>query len=162
MATLPRPSLVHVAREDPVPLPERVTIALGALREAAREGLLALSVGVGLAVVGEVLEEEIVQMVGPRGKHDPERRAYRHGRERQQLTLGGRWVELEKPRARTKTGEKVELESYRFFSSRDLLTEAALVRMLAGLPTPTTESVWSRWASWSPRPPAARPSPAGS
>jgi len=29
----------------------------------------------------------------------------------------------------------VELESYHFFSSRDLLTEAALVRMLAGLST---------------------------
>jgi len=135
MATLPRPSLVHVAREDPISLPERVTIALGALRETAREGLLALSVGVGLAVVGEIFEEEIGQVVGPRGKHDPERRAYRHGRERRQLTLGGRRVGVEKPRARTKAGEEVELESYRFFSSRDLLTEAALVRMLAGLST---------------------------
>lgn len=35
MATLTRPSLVHVAREDPIPLPERVTIALGGLRESA-------------------------------------------------------------------------------------------------------------------------------
>ena len=50
------------------PLPERVTIALGALRETAREGLLALSVGLGLAMVGEIFEEEIAQVVGPRGK----------------------------------------------------------------------------------------------
>jgi len=98
MATLPRPSLVHVAREDPIPLPERVTIALGALRETARDGPLALSVGVGLAVVGEIFEEELAQVVGPRGKHDPGRRAYRHGRERRQLTLGGRRVEVAKPR----------------------------------------------------------------
>jgi putative transposase len=135
MATLPRPSLVQVAEEAAVPLPERVTIALGALRETAREGLLALSVGVGLAVVGEIFEEEIAQVVGPRGKHDPDRQAYRHGRERRQLTLGGRRVEVAKPRARIRAGAEVELESYRLFSSRDLLTEAALLRMLAGLST---------------------------
>lgn len=135
MATLPRRSLVHVAQEASIPLPERVTIALGELRETAREGLLALSIGVGVAVVGEIFEEEIGQVVGPRGKHDPERQAYRHGRERRQLTLGGRRVEVAKPRGRTRAGEEVELDSYRFFASRDLLTEAALVRMLAGLST---------------------------
>jgi putative transposase len=136
MATIPRPSIVHVAEERAtIPLPERVTIALAALSETAREGLLALSVGVGLAVVGEIFEEEMLRLVGPRGKHDPQRKAYRHGQEDRQLTLGGRRVEVQKPRARTKTGEEVELESYRFFASRDLLTQAALDRMLAGLST---------------------------
>jgi len=62
-----------------------------------------------LAVVGEIFEEEIAEVVGPRGKHDPERQSYRHGRERRQLTLGGRRVEVEKPRARTRAGTEVEL-----------------------------------------------------
>ena len=84
--------------------------------------LLALSVGLGLAAVGEIFEEELTQLVGPRGKHSPERQAYRHGQERRQLTLGGRRVEVHKPRARTKPGEEVELESYQLFASRDLLT----------------------------------------
>lgn len=88
---------------------------------------LRISVGVGLALVGEIFEEEIGQVVGPRGKHDPERQAYRHCRERRQLTLGDRRVEVAKPQARTKAGEEVELDSYRFFASRDLLTEAARV-----------------------------------
>ncbi len=35
-----------------------------------------------------------------------------------------------KPRARTTTGQELELETYKFFASRDLLTEAALERML--------------------------------
>ena len=136
MATISRPSVIHVAQEEAaIPLPERVTIALAALAETAREGLLALSVGVGLAVVGEIFEEELTQLVGPRGKHSPERRAYRHGQERRQLTLGGRRVGVQKPRARTKAGEEVELESYRLFAGRDLLTQAALDRMLAGLST---------------------------
>jgi transposase-like protein len=73
--------------------------------------------------------------VGPRGKHDPERRAYRHGQEDRRLTLGGRRVEVQKPRARSKTGGEVELESFRFFASRDLLTQTALDRMLARLST---------------------------
>ena len=136
MATIPRPSVVHVPQADAaIPLPERVTIALAEMAETAREGLLALSVGVGLAVVGEIFEQEVTQLVGPRGKHSPERQAYRHGQERRQLTLGGRRVEVHKPRARTKAGEEMELESYRFFASRDLLTRAALDRMLAGLST---------------------------
>ena len=85
MRTLPRPSVIHVAQEEaPIPVPERVTIALTALTETAREGLLALSVGLGLAVVGEIFEEEVTQLVGPRGKHRPERHAYRHGQEPRQ------------------------------------------------------------------------------
>lgn len=136
MATIPRPSVVHPADERPaIPLPEQVTIGLGAFRETVREGLLAFCVGVGLSVVAEIFEEEITQLVGPRGKHNPGRDAYRHGQEDRQLTLGGRRVEVQKPRARTKGGEEVELDSFRFFASRDLLTQAALDRMLARLST---------------------------
>ena len=136
MRTIPRPSVIHVAQEQaPIPLPERVTIGLGAFNETVREGLLAFCVGVGLSVVGEIFEEEITQLVGPRGKHDSQRKGYRHGREDRQLTLGGRRIEVQKPRARTKAGGEVELESFRFFASRDLLTQAALNRMLARLST---------------------------
>ncbi len=54
-------------------LPERVQEALGELAGAAKEGLLALSVGVGLGVLTELMEEEVDEVVGPRGKHDPDR-----------------------------------------------------------------------------------------
>ena len=128
--------LDHVAEERPlIPLPERVTIGLAAFNETVREGLLAFCVGVGLSVVAEILEEELTYRVGPRGKHNPERTAYRHGQEDRQLTPGGCRVEVQKPRARTKAGGEVELESFRFFASRDLLTQAALDRMLARLST---------------------------
>ncbi len=45
----------------------------GELVGAAKEGLLALSVGVGLGVLAELMEEEVDEVVGPKGKHDPER-----------------------------------------------------------------------------------------
>ena len=41
------------------PLPPRVQEALGQLVGAAKEGLLALSVGVGLGVLGELMAEEV-------------------------------------------------------------------------------------------------------
>jgi putative transposase len=48
---------------------------------SAKEGLLALSVGVGLGVLAELPEEEVAEVVGPKGKHDPGRGAVRHGHE---------------------------------------------------------------------------------
>ena len=60
-------------------LPARVQEALGQLVGSAKEGLLALSVGLGLGVLAELLEEEVVDVVGVKGKHDPDRVAVRHG-----------------------------------------------------------------------------------
>ncbi len=42
-------------------LPARVQEALGELAAAAQEGLMALSVGVGLGVLAELMEEEVVR-----------------------------------------------------------------------------------------------------
>ena len=50
------------------PLPPQIREALGELVGAAREGLLALSVGVGLGVVHELMEAEVEEVVGPKGK----------------------------------------------------------------------------------------------
>ena len=49
-------------------LPARVQEALGELVGAAKEGLLALSVGVGLGVLAELMEEEVEEVVGPEGQ----------------------------------------------------------------------------------------------
>jgi hypothetical protein len=49
-------------------LPERVQEALGDLVGAAKEGLLALSVEVGLGVLHELLELEVDEVVGPKGR----------------------------------------------------------------------------------------------
>ncbi|MBA2717405.1 MAG: hypothetical protein H0U51_10200 [Propionibacteriales bacterium] len=70
-------------------LPERVQEALGELAGAAKEGLLALSVGVGLGVLSELMAEEVDVVVGPKGRHDADRVAVRHGSEAGQVTLGG-------------------------------------------------------------------------
>ena len=68
------------------PLPPRIQEALGELVGAAREGLLALSVGVGLGVVHELMELEVDEVVGPKGKWNPDRTAKRHGHEDGSMT----------------------------------------------------------------------------
>jgi putative transposase len=108
-------------------LPEQVTLAVAELAGAAREGLLALAVGTGL----QVLE---VMLVGPKGRHNPERVAVRHGSEPGQVTLGGRRVRVRRPRVRTADGSReLPVPTYQAFASTDLLGQLALERMLAKL-----------------------------
>ena len=117
-------------------LPPRVQEALGELAGAAQDGLLALSVGVGLGVLSELMEEEVDEVVGTKGRHDPDRVAVRHGHDPGEVTLGGRRVAVERPRARTADGDsEVALSTYAHFADRDPLTRVVLEQMLAGVST---------------------------
>jgi putative transposase len=128
-------SVAQASSEETV-LPERVQEALGQLVGAAREGLLALSVGVGLGVLAELMEEEVDDVVGPKGRHNAERGAVRHGRESGEVTLGGRRVAVVRPRVRSADGsEEVRLATYEYFADRDALTAVVMERMLASVST---------------------------
>jgi putative transposase len=129
-------SVAQAAIAPKAVLPVRVQEALGELVGAAQEGLLALSVGVGLGVLAELMEEEVDEVVGPKGRHDPVRAALRHGHEAGEVTLGGRRVAVARPRARAADGSgEVALVSYADFADRDPLTAVVLERMLAGVST---------------------------
>jgi putative transposase len=118
------------------PLPAEIREALGELVGAAREGLLALSVGVGLGVVHELMELEVTEVVGAKGKHNLDRTAKRHGHEDGSMTLGGRRVPVRRPRVRTADDEhELPVESYEYFADRDPLIRAVMDRMLAGVST---------------------------
>ena len=128
-------SLAQASVEEIV-LPARVQEALGQLVGSAKEGLLALSVGVGLGVLAELLEEEVVEVVGAKGKHNANRVAVRHGHESGEVTLGGRRVAVERPRVRSADGRaEVRLATYEHFADRDPLSRVVLERMLAGVST---------------------------
>ncbi len=119
-----------------IALPVRVQEALEELAVSAKEGLLALSVGVGLGVLAELMETEVDEVVGPKGKHNPDRAAVRHGHEDGEVTLGGRRVPVKRPRARTVEEEtEVPLAAYEHFADRDLLSRLVLEQMLAGVST---------------------------
>jgi putative transposase len=120
----------------PLELPEQVTVAVVELAGAAREGLLALAVGTGLQVLHAMLEEDVARLVGPRGRHNPDRAAVRHGSEPGQVTLGGRRVRVRRPRVRAADGTReLPVPTYQAFTSTELLGQLALERMLAKLST---------------------------
>jgi putative transposase len=136
MQTVPRSKVVTSSEAVEEALPPRIQEALGHLVGAAKEGLLALSVGVGLGVLQEMMAEEVEEVCGPKGKHNPDRTAYRHGTDDGTVTLGGRRVEVTRPRMRTKDGEEeVPLRIYEHFADSDPLARVVLERMLAGVST---------------------------
>jgi putative transposase len=136
------PQVVSAVEASESPLPPQIQDALGELVGVARAGLLALSVGVGLGVVHELMEAEVTEVVGPKGKHDPKRTAKRHGHEDGSMTLGGRRVKVSRPRMRTVDDEhELPVATYEYFADRDPLTRAVLDRMLAGVSTRRFASV---------------------
>jgi putative transposase len=136
MKNVSAPQVVATTEALESPLPAEIQEALGELVGAAREGLLALSVGVGLRVVHELMEAEVTEIVGPKGKHDRDRAAVRHGHEDGSMTLGGRRVPVSRPRIRSLDDEhELPVASYRYFADRDPLQRAVMDRMLAGVST---------------------------
>jgi putative transposase len=136
MRKVPAPKVVTTVEASESPLPAQIQEALGELVGAAREGLLALSVGVGLGVVHELMELEVTEVVGPKGNHNPDRTAKRHGHGNGSMTLGGRRVPVRRPRVRSADDEhELPVHSYEFFADRDPLTRAVMDRMLAGVST---------------------------
>src|SRR3954449_1271119 len=115
MRKVPAPKVVTALEATESPLPAQVQEALGALVGAAREGLLALSVGVGLGVVHELMELEVDEVVGPKGKHNRDRAAKRHGHGDGSMTLGGRRVPVRRPRVRSADGAReLPVRGYEF------------------------------------------------
>lgn len=136
MKTVPTVRLADTTDAAALPdLPEEIRLAMTDIAGAAREGLLAMSVAAGMAVMAAMFEAEIAEVAGPKGKHDAKRAALRHGQGRGSVTLGGRRVPVDRPRARTTDGHEVPLNTYTHFAADDLLTQVVMERMLAGVAT---------------------------
>jgi hypothetical protein len=86
-----------------------------------------------MAVMQAMFDAEITTACGPRGQHDPNRTAVRHGAGEGSVVLGGRRVPVVRPRARTVDGHEVPLGAYRLFAADDLLSRLVMERMLAGV-----------------------------
>ena len=133
---MPKDTHSTLPAEPEVVLPERVTVALAQLAGAAREGLLALAVGTGIGVLSAMLDADVERLAGPKGRHQPDRAAVRHGTQPGRVTLGGRRVRVDRPRVRSADGAaEVSLPTWKAFAATELLDQLALERMLAKLST---------------------------
>lgn len=124
-----RATLGELARDE-----ARAQLALG-LRDLVREKLREFVISAGTAALTGVLEEERTQLVGPKYAHLPTRQARRSGSAPGELVMGGRRVQVRRPRARTLDGHEVQLPSWITFGAEDPLHERAVEQMLVGVST---------------------------
>jgi hypothetical protein len=86
-----------------------------------------------------MMAADVDALCGPRGRHDPDRTASRHGTEAGSVTLGGRRLPVRRPRVRasegTGTSRELPIPSYEAFTDRQMLGRKAMEQMLAGLST---------------------------
>ena len=115
--------------------PLEATVALADLAGAVKDGLLGFCADVGLMVMYQVMEDELVRRIGPKHARLPGRTANWHGSTTGTVALGGRLLSVERPRGRTIDGEEITLDSWAVFSSKDLLDQLTAERVLAGVAT---------------------------
>lgn len=108
---------------------------MGPLVELASEGLLALSVQVGLEVLRQMLAVDVTALAGAKGRHNPDRSAYRHGTETTRVVMGGQKVSVKRPRVRSKEGSELQLPTLSVFQNEDPLNRVLLQRLLCGVST---------------------------
>jgi len=123
----------ELAREEATSV-QRVLPMVEVLVKAG-QALHELVVSTGMQVLEALLEDDRVALCGPRGKHQGERKAYRHGKDRGMLVLGGRKVSVRKPRVRSIAGEEMSLPSWDELAAEDPLQRRVLEQMLVGVST---------------------------
>jgi transposase-like protein len=118
-------------------LPLEATVALAEVAGAIKDGLLAFASATGFVVMHQMMQAELAEVIGE--KHAKigaaERSGNWHGTTKGSVVLGGRRVRTERPRGRTTTGGEIELDTWKAFSSADLLNSLVVERMLAGVAT---------------------------
>ena len=112
-----------------IPLP-----VLGAFASIARS-YFDVCIRAGQQVLAAMMEQDRTERCGPRWKRDPDRRAGRAGTAPSEVTLGGRRIQMTRPRVRSQAGQEVELPSFAFAAHRDPLDAHAVNAVACGIST---------------------------
>ena len=99
-----------------------------------RAELMELAVASGLKVLTTMLEADRTALCGPRYQHQAERAASRAGRVSGEVVLGGRKVQIRRPRVRA-DGHEVALPTFEAFADTDPLNRRVVEQMLIGVAT---------------------------
>jgi putative transposase len=99
-----------------------------------RAELMELAVASGLKVLTTMLEADRTTICGPRYQHQNEREASRAGTVPSEVVLGGRKVQIRRPRVRAH-GEEVALPTFQAFADTDPLNRRVVEQMLVGVAT---------------------------
>ena len=113
---------------------EELRVVLTEVVGAAREGLLAMSVGIGLRVFVEMMDEELTTKVGPKHAKSPGARPAGMAPRRARLCWAAA-ASGSSDRGPHHRGCRGGLRHLRRFADDDLLSAVVMGRMLAGLAT---------------------------
>jgi putative transposase len=100
-----------------------------------RKGVGELIRQAGVQLIGLLMDEEVGQLVGERGRHSQERQANRWGTERGYCVVMGQKVPVERPRVRSTDDREIRLGSYELFHRGEPLTETVWEKLMLGLST---------------------------
>lgn len=84
-----------------------------------------------------MFEEDVTNYAGPKGKHNTVgRTGYRHGTEKTTVTMGGKKIRVDRPRARAiDGGGELPLETLEAFHNEDPLNKEIMAKLLSGVST---------------------------
>src|SRR4029453_9704148 len=96
----------------------QVPLPLLAVLQDTRTAFFGLCLDAGQQVLGTMMEEDREQLCGPKHVPNPERRAYRSGSTRGEVTLGGRRILVPRLRARSMEGDEGAPPSFTYAAGR--------------------------------------------
>ena len=102
---------------------------------ATRASLLEWVQAQGMVALQEVFATEAAALAGPKGKHQGDRSHHHWGRTATAVTLGGRRIQVARPRVRSTAGQEAVLPSVAAWRERDPLTARVLEQILLGVST---------------------------
>lgn len=123
-----------VNRTHQVDSPAQRHLPLVDLLVDMRAELMELAVASGLKVFHTMLEADRTAICGPRYQHHAERAASRAGTVPGEVVLGGRKVQIRRPRVRAE-GHEVALPTFEAFADTDPLNRRVVEQMLLGVAT---------------------------
>jgi len=94
---------------------------------AVGDSFQSLCVDAGRQVLAAMMEHERTALCGPKWIPNPTREAVRAGSTRSLIVLGGRQIEIKRPRARSANAGERELPSYRWAADRDPMDQRTMV-----------------------------------
>ncbi|MFH0980847.1 MAG: IS256 family transposase, partial [Planctomycetota bacterium] len=110
-------------------------VSLAEVIEGLSEEVERLTGEAGLLIMKAVMDAEVESLAGPRGRHDPQRRATRWTHQPGYVVLAGKKVNLIKPRVRDLEGHEVDLKSYRRFQSAPRRQRSIYRKLIHGIST---------------------------
>lgn len=124
--------VIEPARTIPVQVPLPVLSVLA----NAENAFFDLCIEVGQQVFSALMEQDRREVLcGPKGRHDPERRATRAGSTSSDITLGGRRIPIRRLRAWSCEQEELALPSFAFAANRDPLDRHTMEAIACGVST---------------------------